>query len=105
MDRYSEKLINKRIGIVANQTSLIGSTHLVDTLLKRGVNVKRVFAPEHGFRGEAGAGEAIKDGKDPLTGLPVLSLYGKTKKPSPEMLADIDAVSYTHLTLPTKRIV
>ena len=94
MDRYSEKLINKRIGIVANQTSLIGSTHLVDTLLKRGVNIMRVFAPEHGFRGEAGAGETIKDGKDPLTGLPVLSLYGKTKKPSPEMLADIDVLLF-----------
>jgi len=93
-ERYVETLLNKRVGIVANQTSLIGSTHLVDTLLKRGVNITCVFAPEHGFRGEAGAGETIRDGKDPVTGLPVFSLYGKTKKPTAEMLSDIDVLVF-----------
>jgi uncharacterized protein YbbC (DUF1343 family) len=91
---YLERLQNKRVGIVANQTSLVGSRHLVDTLLQLGARITKVFAPEHGFRGEAGAGETIQDGKDPKTGIAVLSLYGKTKKPTPEMLADVDVLVF-----------
>ncbi len=80
--------LNGRVGVVANQTSVIfhdhkqGFTHLVDTLLSRGVNVVMVFAPEHGFRGTADAGEIVKDNLDLKTGLPIISLYGKNKKPA-----------------------
>ena len=91
---YLETLRGKRVGIIANQTSLIGKTHLVDTLLSMGVEVTKVFAPEHGFRGEAGAGEHIADGKDPKTGLEVLSLYGKLKKPTPDMLEKTDILLF-----------
>ena len=92
---YLPLLENKRIGVVGNQTSVIKNrnkqyTHLVDSLLTLNVNIKKVFAPEHGFRGTADAGEIIKDGVDTKTGLPVFSLYGKNKKPSPETLQDID---------------
>jgi uncharacterized protein YbbC (DUF1343 family) len=90
MSRYLPLLSGKRVGVVANQTSLVGQTHIVDTLLANRINVVAVFAPEHGFRGDAGAGEHIADGKDPKTGIPVLSLYGKTKKPTPSMLSGID---------------
>ena len=81
-------LLKGRIGIVANQTSVIyhdsgnSFTHLVDTLLSRDIGVVRVFAPEHGFRGTADAGEIVKDGMDMKTGLPIISLYGKNKKPA-----------------------
>ena len=93
-EQYMELLIGRRVGIVANQTSQIGQRHLVDTLLARGINITTVFAPEHGFRGEAGAGEHIRDGKDPKTGIPVLSLYGKTKKPTAEMLSAVDLLVF-----------
>ena len=93
-EQYLELLKGKRVGIIANQTSLIGSTHLVDTLISLGISITTVFAPEHGFRGEAGAGEHIRDGKDPKTGIPVLSLYGKTKKPSAEMLSSADILVF-----------
>jgi uncharacterized protein YbbC (DUF1343 family) len=93
-EQYIELLKGKRVGIVANQTSQIGHVHLVDTLLKRGIQITTVFAPEHGFRGEAGAGEHIRDGKDPKTGIPVLSLYGKTKKPTTEMLQAVDVLVF-----------
>jgi len=80
------QLEGKRVGIVANQTSVVfkadGYTHLVDSLLAHKVNVVRVFAPEHGFRGRADAGEIVEDGKDLKTGLPIISLYGKNKKPA-----------------------
>ncbi|MFM7725998.1 MAG: exo-beta-N-acetylmuramidase NamZ domain-containing protein, partial [Flavobacteriales bacterium] len=94
IERYMPELHGKHVGLVANQTSRIGQTHLVDTLLRLGVDIKAVFAPEHGFRGEAGAGEHISDGKDPITGIPVLSLYGKTKKPTAEMLKGIDVIVF-----------
>ncbi len=93
-DLYLPLLSGKRIGVVANHTSMVGSKHLVDALTDANVNVKAVFAPEHGFRGEAGAGEQIVDGRDALTNLPVRSLYGKTKKPTPEMLADIEMLLF-----------
>ncbi|MEM9685780.1 MAG: DUF1343 domain-containing protein [Bacteroidota bacterium] len=96
---YLPILNNKNVGIVANQTSVIMTsdgqyTHLVDSLLTLQVNVKKVFAPEHGFRGTADAGERIKDGTDPKTGLPIISLYGKNKKPTPTQLENIDIVIF-----------
>ncbi len=95
---YLNLLKGKRIAIVANQTSVISNktnyTHLVDSLRSHHINIKKVFAPEHGFRGKADAGEMIKDGIDTQTGLPVVSLYGKSKKPTKEQLKDIDLVIF-----------
>ncbi len=96
---YLHLLQQKFIGIVANQTSVIknsnqGFTHLIDSLISLKIDVKKVFAPEHGFRGKADAGEAITDGRDVKTGLPIISLYGKNKKPSPEQLKGIDVIIF-----------
>ncbi|MFD0993605.1 exo-beta-N-acetylmuramidase NamZ family protein [Tenacibaculum geojense] len=92
---YLPLLKGKNIAIVANQTSTIGDTHLVDFLHKQSsIQVLKVFAPEHGFRGKADAGETIKDGIDTKTGLPIISLYGKNKKPSPSQLENIDIVVF-----------
>ena len=127
---YVNLLKGKNVAVVANQTSVLFKDsknkeprHLVDSLLSLGITVKKVFAPEHGFRGKADAGEIIKNGIDAKTGVPIISLYGKNKKPSVAHLKGIDivvfdiqdvgvrfytyistlhyAVSYTHLTLPT----
>lgn len=94
MDELLPKLKNKRVGLVVNQTSLVGKTHLVDTLVSRGVNVKKIFAPEHGFRGKVDAGQQINDELDSKTKLPIISLYGDTKKPKLEHLEDLDVVVY-----------
>jgi len=91
---YLPLLQGKRVGLVVNQTSLVGRTHLVDTLKSRGVNLTAIFAPEHGFRGEAADGATITDGRDGRSGVLVRSLYGKTKKPTPEMLADVDVLVF-----------
>ena len=93
---YSHLLKNKNIGIVANQTSFLESEnqHLVDFLISKQITVKKVFAPEHGFRGTADAGEHIKDGVDSKTGVPLISLYGSNKKPSQEQLKGIDVVVF-----------
>lgn len=91
---YLPLLQDKRVAIVANQTTIIGSAHLVDTLINRGVEIVKVFAPEHGFRGDSGAGEHIADGRDSKTGLPLISLYGKTKKPTAQMLSDVDIILF-----------
>ena len=94
-DLYLKGLMNKRVGLVANQTSKIKKEHLVDALLNEGVNLVKVFSPEHGFRGESDAGEKVKDEIDLQTGLPVYSLYGKTKRtPSKEILKDIDVIIF-----------
>ena len=85
---------NKKIALVANQTSLTGSTHLLDTLCSLGKKPVAIFAPEHGFRGKADAGETVKDGKDVKTGTPIISLYGKNKKPSATDLANIDMIVF-----------
>ena len=85
-ERYLPLLEGKRVAVCGNQTSVVAKTHLVDTLLSRKVNVVKLFCPEHGFRGQAEAGATIASGKDPLTGLPVVSLYGKNKKPTAEQL-------------------
>jgi uncharacterized protein YbbC (DUF1343 family) len=89
-----DELKGKITGVVANPTSRSGDVHLVDKLLAEGVQVKKVFAPEHGFRGEAEAGEEIRDGKDPKTGLQVISLYGNHKKPTPEDLAGLNLIIF-----------
>lgn len=109
---YLPILKGKNIGVVANQTSIVAwlpnpkdkaaydtgkptdTLHLVDFLIKAKINVKKIYAPEHGFRGTADAGELIKDGKDTKTGLPIISLYGNNKKPKPEQLAGIDVLVF-----------
>lgn len=91
---YVPLIKGKRIGIFANQTSMIGNTHLVDTLLKLGVDIKKIFAPEHGFRGTASAGEEIGNYVDKKTGIPVISLYGNKRRPSVDDLKDIDVLIF-----------
>lgn len=94
---YLSKLEGKRIGIVANQTSLLVNSdnmHVVDFLLENGVDVKKVFVPEHGFRGDVDAGEKVDNSIDSKTGLPVISLYGNNKKPSEEQLINLDIVIF-----------
>jgi len=91
---YFPLIKDKRLAVVANQTSLTGNIHLVDSLLSAGFNVVKVFGPEHGFRGSAGAGEEVSNNVDAKTGLSVISLYGKKKKPSPEDLSDVDIVIF-----------
>ena len=93
-EAYWADLSGKRIAVVANQTSRLGSEHLVDSLLKGGIQVVRVFSPEHGFRGHAAAGEHVANGRDASTQLPIVSLYGSHFKPSTADLADVDAVVY-----------
>ena len=110
LELYLPLLKNKRVGIVANQTSVIfknssglglnggliknDNTHLVDSLIKRDVSVIKVFAPEHGYRGRADAGEYVKGGIDLKTGLPIVSLYGGNRKPDPKVLEDLDVVVF-----------
>lgn len=80
--------------MVANQTSIVDETHLVDTLLALGTDIRKIFCPEHGFRGTAAAGAHINNSTDPKTGLPIISLYGKNKKPTQEQLEDVDYVLF-----------
>lgn len=87
-------LENKRISLVVNQTSLVQNVHLLDTLYNKGVHITQVFAPEHGFRGDADAGEFIKNGKDYRTQVPIISLYGKNKKPQSVQLQHTDIVIF-----------
>jgi uncharacterized protein YbbC (DUF1343 family) len=87
-------LKDAKVAVFANHTSLIGNTHLVDTLKKLGVNIRIIFGPEHGFRGKADAGEKVNTYKDSATGIPVVSLYGNKLKPSKEDLADIDVMLF-----------
>ena len=107
---YLDLLKNKRIGVVTNHTGIIikkhltassqpidnkaDTIHLVDYLLQNKISVKRIFVPEHGFRGKADAGEKINDDIDTKTGLPIISLYGKNKKPNAEQLKDIDILLF-----------
>ncbi len=93
-EKYLRLVRNKNIGLVVNHTSIVKEEHLVDFLLKNEIKVRTIFAPEHGFRGNASAGKEIKDGIDPSTGLPVISLYGKTKKPTTEHLKNIDMLIF-----------
>ena len=98
LELYLNKINGKNVGLVANQGSVLkqGDTyvHLVDTLFTLGVQLKKIFAPEHGFRGKADAGEKVEDGLDQKTGLPVYSLYGSNYKPTPEALEGIDVMLF-----------
>lgn len=94
VEEYLPYLQNKRVAIVGNQTSVVSNCHLVDTILAHGINIVKVFAPEHGFRGEAANGEKINNGIDSQTGLPIISLYGKDKKPSDKMLENVDVIVF-----------
>lgn len=91
---HLDELEGQRIGLVMNPTARIGATHVLDTLLALDANISALFAPEHGFRGEAGAGERIEDGIDQASGLPVFSLYGDTRKPTPEMMDMVDILIF-----------
>jgi uncharacterized protein YbbC (DUF1343 family) len=92
MDQYIDRLIGKRVGVVVNHTSMINETHLVDSLINRGIHITKIFAPEHGYKGKADAGEHVADEiKDVAS---IISLYGKKKKPSAEDLADVDILMF-----------
>ncbi len=93
-DQYQNLVKGKRVGIVTNQTGTVSSGHIVDFLLSKEVNLTAIFAPEHGFRGTADAGEAIRDGRDTKTNLPIISLYGDNKKPSRGQLENIDVILF-----------
>jgi len=93
-ERYFPLLQYKKVAVSFNPTSIIGYTHLVDTLVAAGINVVKIFAPEHGFRGEAEAGAAIHSSIDTKTGIPIVSLYGKNKKPTSEQLKDVDIIVF-----------
>lgn len=94
IDAYLPLIKGKKVGIFANQTSIVGNTHLVDTLMKLGVDIKVIFGPEHGFRGTADAGEKVGNYKDEKTGILVVSLYGNKKAPSPEDVKDVDILIF-----------
>lgn len=93
-EKYLPLIKGKRIALLGNPTSVIGSTHLVDSLTSLGVNIVKVFGPEHGFRGTASAGVKVSDEKDPATGIPIVSLYGPKRKPSKDDLADVDLMIF-----------
>jgi len=91
---YMSDLKGKRVAVVVNQSSLVYGEHLVDKLLREKINVVKIFAPEHGFRGKADAGEHVKSGRDAVTNLPIVSLYGKHKKPTKNDLKNIDVLVF-----------
>ncbi len=94
LDQLLPLIKEKRVALVVNYTAVVGKTHLADTLKSYGVTIKKIMSPEHGFRGNATAGEHVKDGFDTKTGLPVVSLYGKNRKPTPKQLEDVDIVIF-----------
>ena len=93
-EKYIPYLKGKRVAILANPTSIVGKTHLVDSLKSLGINIVKVFGPEHGFRGNASAGMKVADEIDAATGIPVISLYGAKSKPSKEDLTNVDVLIY-----------
>lgn len=93
-EEYASALSGKKVAITGNHTSMIGEMHVVDFLLEKGVTLTKVFAPEHGFRGKADAGEKVESGKDSKTGLPIVSLYGSHKKPTLDDLKGIDIMLF-----------
>ena len=94
MEVYLPMLKGRTVAVFANQTSMVKNTHLVDTLLKRGIQIKKIFGPEHGFRGQADAGEHVSNAVDKKTGIPVISLYGDHKKPTADDLNDVDVLIF-----------
>lgn len=93
-EKYFPSLQGKRVALLANQTSIIGGEPSVDVMLRSGINVVKIFGPEHGFRGNASNGTPVADDIDPQTGVPIVSLYGQKRKPSPQDLADVDVVIF-----------
>jgi uncharacterized protein YbbC (DUF1343 family) len=93
-EKYIAYLKNKRVAVLANRTTIIGKKHLVDSLVLRGINIVKVFGPEHGFRGNASNGAEVSDEKDPTTGIKIISLYGAKRKPSKQDLSDVDIVIF-----------
>ena len=93
-EKYIPYLKNKKVAVLANLTTIIGKKHLVDSLILRGINIVKVFGPEHGFRGNASAGTGVVDEKDPNTGIKIISLYGVKRKPSKADLSDVDIVIF-----------
>jgi len=93
-DAYLSQLKGRKVGLIVNQTSTVNESHLVDYLLAENIEVRKIFAPEHGFRGTADAGQQIKNGADPKTGLPIISLYGKNKKPTKNQMAGLDLIIF-----------
>ena len=94
LDKYLHLLKGKNVAVFANHTSTVGDSHLVDVLMKSGVKIKVIFGPEHGFRGNADAGEKVENVIDKETGIPVVSLYGKKRKPSAEDVKDVDVMLF-----------
>ena len=93
-DTSFAQFAGKRVGLITNQTGRIGNDHLVDVMRRAKVKLTAIFAPEHGFRGQAEAGAKVQDGRDAATGVPVYSLYGNTKRPTPAMLRDVDILVF-----------
>jgi uncharacterized protein YbbC (DUF1343 family) len=93
-EKYFADIKNKRVALLANPTTIIGKTHLIDSLVKRGINIVKVFGPEHGFRGNASNGAHVADEKDAATGIKIISLYGSKRKPSAADLADVDIMIF-----------
>ena len=93
-ERYLPLLAGKKVGLLVNQTSRVGEQHLVDFLLQQQVQVVGIFAPEHGFRGDADAGAKVEDSRDARTGLPIWSMYGASKKPDLSLLQQLDVVIF-----------
>ena len=94
LELYLPLLENKKVAVIANQTSIFNNTHLIDTLISKSVDLKKIFTPEHGFRGTADEGALVNNSIDSKTQLPIISLYGKNKKPSSEQLNDIDVLLF-----------
>ena len=94
LDIVLSRIESKNVALVVNYTAVVGKTHLADTLKTYGIHIRKILSPEHGFRGTATAGEHVKDGFDSKTGLPVVSLYGENRKPTPAQLKDIDVVIF-----------
>ncbi len=93
-EQYLPSLQGKCVGVLANPTTIIGRRHLVDSLKGRGINIVKVFGPEHGFRGNASAGVKVQNEVDAATGIPIISLYGAKRKPSAQDLADVDVMVF-----------
>jgi uncharacterized protein YbbC (DUF1343 family) len=94
MDQYLPLLRGQSVAVFANPTSMVGPSHLIDTLLKNGIHIQKIFSPEHGFRGDADAGATVGNQTDPPTGIPVVSLYGSKLKPTADDLADVDVLLF-----------
>ncbi|GAB3270668.1 DUF1343 domain-containing protein [Larkinella harenae] len=94
MNLYVPSLLGKKVGLIVNHTSVVGKTHLVDTLVAKGVTIKTIFAPEHGFRGQATDGEHVANGRDPRSGISIISLYGANRRPTKAQMDSLDVLIF-----------